>query len=362
MKPLIIGDLEIKIPLIQGGMGVGISMSSLAGAVAREGAAGVISTAQIGFYRPEYKENPLAANLKAVGEQIALARAKAAGGVIAANIMVATKHYKAYVDAAVKAGVDLIISGAGLPTGLPEYVKGTMTKIAPIVSSEKAAKVICRIWDKRHHCVPDMVVIEGPLAGGHLGFDKAELKPFIERDDGQIRKMMDDYDREICKIIQVCREYGEKYGKHIPVVIAGGIDSPEKVRHCFELGAEGVQAATPFVTTVECDAHPNFKNAYVKASKEDVVILNSPVGMPGRGIKNAFLGRVEAGEKGEIHCRQCLEHCNPSEVPYCISDALIRAVQGDVENGLVFCGANVDKMNRIISVKEVIKNLFPEIY
>ena len=358
MKPLIIGDLEVKLPLIQGGMGVGVSLSSLAGAVAFEGGVGVISTAQIGFYRPDFNKNPLEANLKAIEEQVKRAKEIGRGGVIGANIMVAGRNYKEYVTAAVKAGGDLIISGAGLPTELPAYVKDAKVKLAPIVSSEKAAKLLCRMWDKRHHCTPDLVIVEGPMAGGHLGFSKEQLKPFSEKNDEEIRRMMADYDGEIEKIIQVCETYGEKYNKNIPVVVAGGIDSHEKVQHCLNLGASGIQVATPFVATEECDAHPNFKKAYVEATSEDVVILNSPVGMPGRGIRNTFLKNIEEGHRGKIHCRQCLEHCDPATIPYCITDALIRSVQGDVENGLVFCGAEVDKIKKISTVHEVIESLF----
>lgn len=355
MKPLCIGDLTVDIPVVQGGMGVGVSLASLAGAVAAQGGLGVISTAQIGYNLPDFSVNPMAANLRAIREQVKSAREKAHGGAIGVNIMVATRNYKDYVLEAVKAGVDIIISGAGLPTGLPEYVKGSKTKIAPIVSSEKAAKLICRMWDKRYQCTPDMVVIEGPLAGGHLGFSKDQLVPFVENSVDKISDMMHHYDEEIKKIIQVCREYGEKYSKHIPVVIAGGIDGRKEADHCFALGAEGIQVATPFVATEECDAHRNFKEAYVRAEKEDIVILNSPVGMPARGIKNKFLQNVAAGIKGEIRCRQCLEHCDPLKIPYCITDALIRAVRGDVENGLVFCGANVDKIKRISTVRDVIE-------
>ncbi|MDY4833646.1 MAG: nitronate monooxygenase family protein [Frisingicoccus sp.] len=355
MKPLCIGDLTVDIPVVQGGMGVGVSLASLAGAVAAQGGLGVISTAQIGYNLPDFSANPMAANLRAIREQVKSAREKAHGGAIGVNIMVATRNYKDYVLEAVKAGVDIIISGAGLPTALPEYVKGSKTKIAPIVSSEKAAKLICRMWDKRYQCTPDMVVIEGPLAGGHLGFSKDQLVPFVENSVDKISDMMHHYDEEIKKIIQVCREYGEKYSKHIPVVIAGGIDGRKEADHCFALGAEGIQVATPFVATEECDAHRNFKEAYVRAEKEDIVILNSPVGMPARGIKNKFLQNVAVGIKGEIRCRQCLEHCDPLKIPYCITDALIRAVRGDVENGLVFCGANVDKIKRISTVRDVIE-------
>ena len=213
IKPLKIGELSARLPIIQGGMGVGVSLSSLAGAVAAEGGIGVISTAQIGFYRSDFEKNPLAANLRAIREQIALARKKSGGGIIGVNIMAATKNYKDYVTEAVRSGVDLIISGAGLPKNLPEYVRNSAAKIAPIVSSEKAARVICRLWDKHHHCAPDMVVVEGPLAGGHLGFSEKALAPFADGDAAAISEMLKNYDGEICRIIRVCREYGEKMKK-----------------------------------------------------------------------------------------------------------------------------------------------------
>ncbi len=356
-KPLKIGELTARLPIIQGGMGIGVSLSSLAGAVAAEGGIGVLSTAQIGYYLPDFEKNPLAANLRAIAEQVNLARAKSRGGVIGANIMVATRNYKDYVCAAVKAGVDLIISGAGLPLNLPEYVKNSRVKIAPIVSSEKSVKALCRFWDRYYRRVPDMIIIESPMAGGHLGFSEEQLEPFAERNSVAAARMMSSYDLEIEKIIRVTRWYGEKYGCAIPVVVAGGIDTPERAAHYLSMGASGIQAATPFVATEECDAHRAFKEAYVRAKEEDVVLLKSPVGMPGRGIKNDFLERVYRGEKREIHCRKCLQRCNPSEIPYCITEALMRSVQGDVENGLIFCGANVGNIRKISTVHEVIQQI-----
>ena len=171
-KPLKIGDLTARIPVIQGGMGVGISLSHLAGSVAANGGVGILSAAQIGFREPDFEEHPKEANLRAIQSQLAKARALAGGGIVGFNIMVATKDYADYVKAAVKAGADLIISGAGLPEKLPEYVKGSNTKIAPIVSTEKAAKVMLRIWKRKYNVVPDLLVIEGPKAGGHLGISE----------------------------------------------------------------------------------------------------------------------------------------------------------------------------------------------
>lgn len=175
LRPLKIGTLTARLPVIQGGMGVGISLSSLAGAVAREGGIGLISTAQIGFREPDFAEDSQAANLRAIEKELKKAREIAPKGILGFNIMVATKNYAEYVKAAVKAGADLIVSGAGLPVDLPKYVKGAATKIAPIVSSVKSANVICKLWDRKYQTAPDLVVIEGPLAGGHLGFAREEL-------------------------------------------------------------------------------------------------------------------------------------------------------------------------------------------
>lgn len=344
-KPLVIGDLTAKIPVVQGGMGVGISLHRLAGAVAAEGGVGIISTAQIGFKDPEFDRNPLKANLKAIGEQILKARNIAPKGIIGVNIMVATKNYEEYVKAAVKAGVDLIISGAGLPVTLPEFVEKSRTKIAPIVSSLKSASVICKLWDRKYHKAPDMVVIEGPRAGGHLGFTVEQLEHIDEMD----------FDGEIRSIIALVSEYGEKYNKHIPVVVAGGIYDRSDMDHYLELGADGVQVATRFVTTYECDADMDYKMSYINAKKEDIKIVKSPVGMPGRAIMNPFMEKTKLERVPAAKCRQCLAHCNPAEIPYCITDALINAAKGDVENALLFCGENAYKAETLEHVSDIMK-------
>lgn len=344
-KPLVIGDLTATIPVVQGGMGVGISLHRLAGAVAAEGGVGVISTAQIGYKDPEFSVNPLKANLKAIGEQIEKARKIAPKGIIGVNIMVATRNYEEYVKAAVKAGVDLVISGAGLPVTLPMLVEKSRTKIAPIVSSLKSASVICKLWDRKYHRTPDMVVIEGPRAGGHLGFTVEQLEHIDEMD----------FDSEIRSIIQLVREYGERYNKHIPVVVAGGIYERADMDHYLELGADGVQIATRFVTTYECDADMAYKMAYINAKKEDIKIVKSPVGMPGRAIMNPFMEKTKTQKMPAKKCRQCLEHCNPAEIPYCITDALINAAEGDVERALLFCGENAYRAEKLEHVKDIMQ-------
>lgn len=345
-----IGKKYTKLPLIQGGMGIGISLGGLAGAVAAEGGAGVISAAQIGFREPDFDEEPFTANLRAIHKEVEKARALSKEGVIGMNIMTAMNGYESYVREAVKAGVDFIVSGAGLPVDLPAYAEGIDTAIAPIVSTEKSASVILKYWDKKYKKIPDLLIVEGPKAGGHLGFTKEQLEFFTENK----------YKEEIGAILRLVKTYEEKYGEKIPVILAGGIDSREKAEEAFSIGADGIQVATRFVTTKECDAASEYKEAYVKAKKEDICIVKSPVGMPGRAIHNTFLEKVERGEKKLCKCHKCLHRCNPGEIPYCITDALIQAAEGNVEDALIFCGANAWKISEIQTVSQVVRELFPD--
>lgn len=349
MKPLKMGNIEAKVPIIQGGMGIGISLGGLAGAVALEGGIGIISAAQIGYREPDFDTDTKEANLRAIKKEYEKARNIAPEGVIGFNLMVAMRHYEDYVRAAVETGADLIVSGAGLPTDLPGLVGDADVKLAPIVSTEKSAKVILKYWDKKYKRVPDLLVIEGPHAGGHLGFAREKLTEF---DDFSV------YAKEVEKILAVAKGYEEQYGKKIPAALGGGIDTPEAARNAFLLGVDAVQVATRFVTTEECDADNRYKNAYLEAKKEDIIIVKSPVGMPGRAINNDLIRRVAAGERiPHSPCHRCLHRCNPAQIPYCITDALIHAAKGELEDALLFCGANAYKADRIETVKEVMDDL-----
>lgn len=340
VNELRIGDLCARIPVIQGGMGVGVSLSGLAGAVAAAGGVGVISTAQIGFRDPDFGKHPIECNLKAVGEEISKARKKADGGIVGVNIMVATRRYEDYVKAAVDAGADLIISGAGLPMTLPE-ISGN-AKIAPIVSSRKSLSVIAKYWKKKYDRKPDLVVIEGPEAGGHLGFTKEEIDAYtVTREK--------DYDDEVKAVIELANELA------VPAVVAGGVYERADMEHYLAMGAKGVQIATRFVTTRECDASDAYKQAYIDAEKEDIVIVKSPVGMPGRAIHNAFLDKVAAGERFMRGCRQCIITCKPDTAPYCITEALINAVEGRLDEGLIFCGSNAYRADKIETVADIME-------
>lgn len=345
-----IGNLTAPIPIIQGGMGIGVSSSNLASAVANEGAIGIISTAQIGYTEDDFIKNPLKANLRALKKHITIAKSKAPNGIIGVNAMVASNNYAEHVKAAIEAGVDLVISGAGLPTMLPKIVKGTAVKIAPIVSSLKAAKVLFQLWDKHDNVAPDLVVIEGPKAGGHLGFKAQDLE------NNNI-----DFDKIVVDIINETKKYSQKYNKDITVVVAGGVFDGNDIAKYLRLGANGVQMATRFVATEECDASPEFKQAYIKSKKEDIQIVKSPVGMPGRAIGNKFVDRTRQGNIKVKHCYNCLIPCNPAVTPYCISEALMNAVKGNVDEGLIFCGENASRIDKITTVKELINELVSEL-
>ena len=343
MKNLVIGDLVAKIPIIQGGMGVGISLHRLAAAVAREGGIGVISAAQPGFREPDFYTNTFQANMRALSREIKLAKEQSGGGIIGVNIMVAVTHYEDFVKCCIENGADIIISGAGLPMDLPKFAAGSDIKLAPIVSSAKACKVIFSRWVKKYDRLPDLLVIEGPKAGGHLGFKADEVLN------------IDNFDDEILRIIEMKKSFEEKYNKTIPVVFGGGVYSREDVKHCIEeLGLDGVQMATRFVATEECDADIAFKEAYVNAKLEDVKIVKSPVGMPGRALNNHFIKDIVPEGCEITRCFKCLVHCDPKTIPYCISQALFNGANGDIDNALVFCGENVYKIDKITTVKDII--------
>lgn len=351
LKPLKIGSLTARIPVIQGGMGVGISLHKLAGAVASCGGIGIISTAQIGFRHEGFDDKPIETNIKAIAEEIEKAREIADGGIIGVNIMVATRDYDRYVRAAVDAGVDLIISGAGLPMNLPELAHGSDTKLAPIVSSVKSAQVIFKYWKKKYDRLPDLVVIEGPMAGGHLGFSMDKLESYMS---GEL-----DYDEEIRGIIKYVKEQADENGTDIPVVTAGSIYTRQDAEHAFMLGADGVQMATRFVTTYECDAHDAYKQAYIDAQKSDITLVNSPVGMPGRAINNDFLRRAKQGRMPHGKCHTCVSTCKPAETPYCITDALVNAAEGKTKDALLFCGVNAYRADKLEHVCDIMREFEP---
>ncbi len=352
-----IGDLCARRPIVQGGMGVGISLSGLASAVANEGGIGVIAGAMIGMREPDVAQHPIEANLRALRQELVRARERTQG-LIGVNIMVALTTFSQMVRTAIENRADIIFSGAGLPLDMPrqlldlceEKKQEFKTKLVPIVSSARAATVIAKKWLNRFNYFPDAVVVEGPRAGGHLGFKPEELNdPAFA------------LERLVPQVVDAVKSFEDKAGRPIPVIAAGGIYTGEDISRFLDLGAAGVQMGTRFVATHECDADLRFKESYLAAREEDVTIIKSPVGMPGRALNNGFIEAAREGLKKPFKCVfHCVSTCEQEKTPYCIAAALISAMKGNLERGFAFCGANVGRVNSILSVKELMDSLQAE--
>jgi NAD(P)H-dependent flavin oxidoreductase YrpB (nitropropane dioxygenase family) len=351
-----IGDLAVKLPIVQGGMGVGISLHRLASAVAEQGGIGVIAGAMIGLREPDVRSKPTEANIRAIKKEIRQARSLSSG-VLGVNIMVALTDFAALVRASIEEKIDVIFAGAGLPLDLPKYLltlceekkEEFKTKLVPIVSSGRAATILCKKWMLHFGVLPDAFVVEGPKAGGHLGFKPENL---ISPDFA--------LERILPETIEAARSFEDKAGRAIPVIAAGGVFTGEDIHRMLNMGASAVQMGTRFVVTHECDADDRFKKAFITARPEDLTIIKSPVGMPGRAIKNRFLDALEEGRRNFRCPFHCVHTCNPKKSPYCIAMALFNAMRGNLEKGFAFAGANVGLASRIVSVKELIDSLQQE--
>ena len=350
MRGLKIGNLSVAVPIIQGGMGVGISLSGLASAVANEGGIGVIASAGIGLLYKDLSKKFLEASILGLKEEIRKAREKTIG-VIGVNVLVAMTNFADMIKTSISEKVDLIITGAGLPLDLPSFLKkDSITKLIPIVSSARATKIICEKWREKYDYLPDAVIVEGPKAGGHLGFKEEQ----INTNDYSLEKLVPEIVREL-------KPFEEKCNHPIPLIAAGGIYTGEDIHNILELGASGVQMGTRFVTTEECDASQAFKEAYINAKEKDIEIIKSPVGMPGRAILSNFLTKVKAGKKQPKKCPfKCIKTCDITKSPYCIIIALINALKGNFENGFAFAGSNAFRSSKISSVKEIFQALLKE--
>lgn len=350
MNSLKIGDLIAKLPIIQGGMGVGISLSGLASAVANEGGVGVISSAGLGLIYHDPKRSVAEAAIEGLKAELRKARAKTEG-IIGVNVMVAMTNFADMVRTAVKEGADIIFSGAGLPLNLPSFLsEGAKTKLAPIVSSARAAKLLCEKWWNEYRYTPDAIVVEGPKAGGHLGY-KAEQLTDTEYSLESI----------LPQVIQAVDSFASAHQCHIPVIAAGGIYTGEDIYNVMQLGASGVQMGTRFVTTEECDADIGFKQAYIDAKESDIEIIQSPVGMPGRAVHSSFLESVKQGLKRPKQCAyNCIRTCGVVHSPYCIMLALYNAFRGQLDKGYAFAGANAWRAEKIESVRQVFESLVAE--
>jgi len=348
MKSFFIGNMEVKLPIIQGGMGVGVSLSGLASAVANEGGIGVISAAGLGLIYHKSSGDYLNKCIVGLKDEIKKAKEKSKG-IIGVNIMVALTNYADMVKTSIAEKVDVIFAGAGLPFDLPSFLTNeSKTKLVPIVSSSRAAKIICDKWKTNYGYLPDAIVVEGPKAGGHLGFKVEQL----EDENFSLEHI-------VPEVISIAASYKEE--KNIPVIAAGGISSGKDILRFIEMGASGVQMGTVFVTTNECDASDTFKNVFINAKQEDVKIIQSPVGMPGRAIDGEFIQSVERGQEIPKKCPfHCIKTCNYTKSPYCIVQALYQAAKGNMKKGYAFTGINVHLSQKISSVKELINRLKEE--
>ncbi|TKJ42513.1 nitronate monooxygenase [candidate division LCP-89 bacterium B3_LCP] len=354
MPKLVIGEHVVKIPIIQGGMSVGISLSGLASAVANEGGIGVIGAAGIGMLEPDFNKNFTGANQRALKKEIRKAR-EMTDGIIGVNLMVALSDFNELMMVAVNEKADVIFIGAGLPLNIPkelslDRLRNMSTKVVPIVSSARAVRIIFQYWAKKYNHIPNGVVVEGPLAGGHIGFKKEQI---------------DDHDYKLDKIlpevISVLKPFKEQFNKDIPVIVAGGIYTGADIYKFIQMGAQGVQMATRFVGTHECDASIEFKEMYLNSKRDDLIIIDSPVGLPGRALRNQFLKDVSNGIKKPFSCPwKCLRTCDYKEAPYCIAFALTNAKKGRLKHGFAFAGANAYRTQKIVSVKELIRDLLKE--
>jgi len=356
MKSLKIGNLTVKVPIIQGGMGIGVSLSKLASAVANQGGIGVISAVGIGMNYKSKGKYSKEANITGFRKEIRKARKLSPDGILGANIMLAITDFDDLFRVAFDEKLDIVFVGAGLFLKAPstltkdEFINSEM-KIVPKISSARAADLTLKVWAEKFGRLPDALVIEGSKAGGHLGFKKKELE--------NETKSLNDIIRETKAVI---REYEHEFAQKIPIIAGGGIYTGKDIFKTLNAGADAVKMGTKFVTTFECDADINFKKQYLQSSKpEDIVLIDSPVGMPGRAVNNNFLKSVAQGEKKPVKCDwQCLKSCKYKEVPYCIAEALFNAAQGNLDKGFAFAGSNAYKATKIQSVKTVFDELKAE--
>lgn len=350
MKTLKIGNLIARLPIIQGGMGIGVSLSGLAAAVANEGGIGVISATGLSLLYTKLSTDFVTAGNLGLIEEIRKTREKTKG-IIGVNVMVALSNFAELVKTSIAEKVDIIFCGAGLPLDLPSFLPAdSQTKLVPIVSSARAAKLICQKWTTNYNYLPAAIVLEGPKAGGHLGYKIAEL------DDPRFA-----LEELLPQVVAAVVPFEEKYQTTVPVIAAGGIFTGEDIYRMMQLGASGVQMGTRFVTTDECDASVAFKQMYIDAEAQDIEIIKSPVGMPGRAIRSNFLQKVKDGLRQPKNCPyNCIRTCDVEDSPYCIALALYNARKGNFESGFAFAGSNAFQCTRIMSVKETMEELVRE--
>lgn len=329
LSPVYLGDRLLPVPLVQGGMGIGVSLGGLAGAAAACGGLGLVSAVEPGYREADYRTDPFSANRRALEKEVkkALAIRDAAAaesgkaGLVGVNVTVSRDHYMDLVRTAVEAGAEVVVSGGGLPMTLPTACEGSGAAMIPVVSSARAARLIKRNWKKKHDAEPAALIFESSQAGGYLGYKESQL-----------RSARDDFFRNILEI----REEAE----NIPMIAGGGIMTREDAARAYAYGADGIQLGTSFIQTKECDASEEFKSAYLNLDENDVTIIRNPQGMPCRVIENHFVKELKADPKRHLDWEE-------------ERDAVIRGLEGDTENGLFFCGSQAYRMKRAETVREV---------
>ncbi len=350
LPALQIGDLTVPVPIVQGGMGVMVSTSPLVSAVANCGGAGTIASVGLGLVTDHNESDFVNASHEGLQLELRTTR-KLTKGVIGINILCAVSNYDDLVRYAAAEDINFIISGAGLPLKLPALVPNRKIKLIPIVSSGRALDLIIRTWKHRYDRYPDAVVVEGPLAGGHLGFRFEHAADYAQNS-------LDDIVRDV---LVVANAAGAASGTPIPVIAAGGVYTGADIARYLKMGASGVQMATRFVATGECSVAPAFKQLYLSATEDDVLIIESPVGMPGRALRTAFTEKLARGEREPFRCTyRCLKTCDPRVAPYCIAKALYHAVKGDLDRAVVFAGHNVSRVDKVVPVRALIDELVSE--
>lgn len=328
-------------------MGIGISLSGLASAVANMGGIGTISTVGIGFLQEGSGKNYKKLHIEAIREEIRKAK-ELTRGVLGVNIMSVITNFSDTVRTSIEEGIDIIFAGAGLPLDLPKYLgKGVKTKLVPIVSSGRAAAIISRKWQQNYNYLPDAFVVEGPKAGGHLGFKADELQ-----------KQSNTLENLVAEVKEVVDEMKKKFNKVIPIIAAGGIFTGGDIFKIIKKGASAVQMGTRFIATEECDASAGFKNAIIDAREEDIRIIKSPVGLPGRTVYNQFLQDTNDGKRRPSVCKyNCIRTCDPKTTEYCIADALVEACHGNLDDGFAFTGSNASRIGGITTVRKLFEDL-----
>ena len=349
MRKLNIGGLIPKLPIIQGGMGICVSLSGIASAVANEGGIGVISAVGIGMLEPNYRRKYRQSNKIALTKEIRKAREKS-DGIIGVNIMMAITDFDDMLQIALEENVDVVFIGAGLFLKKPKIPEGCNTKFIPKVSSARAARLIFNYWAEKYNRVPDGVVVEGPKCGGHVGFKKDELL-----------KEQKPLSVLIKETVAALKPFEERFNIEIPVIAAGGIYTGTDMYEIMEAGASAVKMGTRFVTTHECDVSDAFKQTYLRATPNDITLIDSPVGLPGRVISNPFVKRIQAGETMPVNCAwKCLKTCDYKTAPFCIASALFNAAQGNLEEGFSFAGSKAYLAEKLMSVKDTINEIMQE--